>query len=82
MTPKYGMELLELFLAKKDTAMNEWIHVRSFCDEDGGRNNSKFNSLEEIYIICMARRITEERVSFLEDPPNQHSYETIDWKRL
>jgi len=76
------MELLELFLAKKDTAMNEWIHVRSFCDEDGGRNNSKFNSLEEIYIICVARRITEERVSFLEDPPNQHSYETIDWKRL
>jgi hypothetical protein len=75
----YGMKLLELYLAKNNTSSVEWIDVRS---HNGWRNMSKFeNNNEQVYIIAIIQKISNERKSLLDYPPNQYSYEEVDWKK-
>jgi len=80
-TPKYGMELLNLYLGKDGVSREFWIDVNDFKKGQGNRNTSKFNDTDEVYIISVARKITDVRSSLIKDPPNQYSYEESDWKK-
>ena len=76
-TPKYGMEVLELYLAEVNADREQWINVKSF---NGWRNNTQINTQNSVYIIAIIRKISDERESLLLNPPNQYSYESVDWK--
>jgi hypothetical protein len=76
-TPKYGMEVLELYLAEVNADREQWIDVKSF---NGWRNNTQINTQNSVYIIAIIRKISNERESLLLNPPNQYSYESVDWK--
>jgi len=74
---KYGMKIVSLYLARNHTPFEEWIDVNSY---NGYRNLSKINTTDEIYIIVIAKKISDDRKSLVDDPPNQYNYEEIDWK--
>jgi SAM-dependent methyltransferase len=78
--PKYGMQLLGLYIGRKDTNHTEWINVNDVHHSRGGRNCSRFYDNEEVYIISIAKKTSDERCSLTIDPPNQYSYEEIVWK--
>jgi hypothetical protein len=80
-TPKYGMELLELHLAEIDTAPWQWQDVSEYGDGSGGRNTFNFMSTKLVYIIAVARKITNERASLIGSPPQQHGYAAVSWPR-
>jgi phenylacetate-CoA ligase len=42
---------------------------------------SKINTLEETYIIAIAKKINNTNLSLLSNPPQQYSYENYDWKK-
>lgn len=74
--PKYGMEVLELYLAEFNADRENWINVKSF---NGWRNNAQINTQNSVYIIAIIRKISDNRESLLLNPPNQYSYESVDW---
>ena len=76
--PKYGMEVLELYLAEVNSDKEQWIDVKSF---NGWRNNTQINTQNPVYIIAIIRKISDERESLLLNPPNQYSYESVDWNK-
>ena len=78
---KYGMEVQALYLAKVGNGFNEWIDVNNFNEKNDGRNNSKFDGNDHVYIIAIIKKISNERYSLITDSPNQYSYENIDWKK-
>lgn len=75
----YGMEIKELYLAKLGSFYEDWINVNDLKSCQDGRNCSKFNTLDEVYIIAIAKKISNNRKSLIHEPPNQYSYENIDW---
>jgi hypothetical protein len=79
--PKYGMELQELYIAKVNTLSTEWIDVKSYGDNTNGRNISRFFSNDMVYIVSISKKISNTRLSLIEYPPQQYSYEQIDWKK-
>jgi len=79
--PKYGMKLLGLYIGKRNTDKTAWIDVNDHNHSNGGRNNATFGCSEEVYVISIARKISDDRCSLIMNPPNQYSYEEIDWKK-
>jgi len=77
----YGMEVQELYLAKVGSGMNEWINVNNHNAKEDGRNISKFDGNEHVYIIAIIKKLSDERLNLITHPPNQFSYENIDWKK-
>ncbi len=77
---KYGMEILELYLAKVNDLSENWINVKTL-EGINGRNVTKINTLEETYIIAIAKKINNTNLSLLSNPPQQYSYENYDWKK-
>lgn len=77
-TPKYGMEVLELYLAEVNANAEQWIDVKSY---HGWRNNTHVNTQNPVYIIAIIRKISDDRESLLLNPPNQYSYEQVDWNK-
>jgi len=75
---KYGMEIREIYLALKDTKVNKWINVNSY---NGYRNLTKFNSLNEVNILAIIEKVSDNRENLIENPPNQFNYESIEWKK-
>ncbi len=73
---EYGMKVMELYLAKVGTGIEEWINVNSY---QGGRNTSSFRTNDEVYIIAIIQKVSMERKSLIHQSPNQYSYE-LDWK--
>lgn len=76
--PKYGMEVLELYLAEFNADRDQWIDVKSF---NGWRNNAQINTQNSVYIVAIIRKISDDRESLLLNPPNQYSYENVDWNK-
>jgi hypothetical protein len=76
---KYGMEVQSMYLAKTDSGIEDWIDVNSY---NTGRNNSKFDGNQQVYIISIIKKISDERENLIKNAPNQYSYESIDWKRI
>lgn len=80
-TRKYGMELLSLHLAQVNSDPSSWLDVKSYGSDSTGRNMSKFDSTNMVYIVAVAKKISCQRESLIQIPPQQHSYEDIDWKQ-
>ena len=74
---KYGMKILSLYLVRNPSPFEEWVDVNSY---NGYRNETKFHSLDQTYIIVIAKKISDNRKNLIEEPPNQFNYENIDWK--
>jgi hypothetical protein len=74
------MEILELYIGIVGTGVAAWKDVNSFNREGGGRNCAKFNSTEDVYILTIARKVSDERANLITDSPQQYSYEHVDWK--
>ena len=74
-TEKYGMKVIDLYLAEVNAEKDKWIQCNSY---NGWRNMAKFNNTNEVYIIAIVKKITNIRESLIENPPNQYSYEK-DW---
>ena len=75
---KYGMEVQELYIAKTNSGIDNWINVNSY---QGFRNVKKFEGNQEVYIIAIIKKISNERENLILNPPNQFSYEQIEWKK-
>ena len=53
---EYGMKVVELYLAKVGTGIEEWINVNSY---QGGRNMSTFGTNEPVYIIAIIQKVKQ-----------------------
>jgi len=73
------MKIEMLYLAENDTDFASWLNV-NYNDKINGRNTTSFNNNNQVYIITIARKISNQRQSLLTNYPNQYSYENIDWK--
>lgn len=78
---KYGMELLSLQLAQVNTLKDKWLDVKSYGNDSTGRNTTQFSNTNMVYIVIIAKKITNQRINLLENAPQQNSYENIDWKK-
>lgn len=78
-SPKYGMEIKELYIGIVGTPREYWIDVNNFNKENGGRNCAKFSVPGDVYIITIAKKISDDRLSLITDSPQQYSYEHVDW---
>ena len=74
---KYGMKIESLYIGKVNTEFETWIDVNDYRD---GRNCSKFDGNEPVYILTIARKISNPSYSLIKTPPNQYSYEWGDWR--
>lgn len=72
---KYGMKVIELYIAKTGSGFESWKNVNSY---ENGRNTSKFDGNGEVYVIAIIKKISDQRESLITNPPNQYSYEQID----
>ena len=70
---EYGMELLDLHIAKNNSTNEEWVRVNSLDDQPAKRNTTKIHGTDETYIITIARKISEGK-RLISHPPNQYSY--------
>ncbi len=74
---KYGMKIESLFIGKVNTEFETWIDVNDYKD---GRNCTKFDGNDPVYILTISRKIENLRESLVYNSPNQYSYESGDWK--
>jgi len=74
------MELQKIYIAHVDSDFSTWIDVNTYNKEHNGRNCAKFNSTNPVYIITIAKKISNVRDNLIIKSPNQYSYENIDWK--
>jgi hypothetical protein len=74
---KYGMKIEAIYIGKVHTGFEEWIDVN---DYKSGRNCSKFDSNDPVYILTIARKISDIRENLILNSPHQYSYEQGDWK--
>jgi hypothetical protein len=72
---KYGMELQQLYLIQEGNYLHDRIEIDGF-----DKNTSRFYTDVPVYIVAIAKKISNERASLIDDPPNQHRYE-IDWSK-
>jgi hypothetical protein len=75
---KYGMEIQKLYLAKANTGIESWVDVNNY---GSGRNTFQFKGNEEVYIIAIIKKVSNERENLILNSPQQFSYEQIDWKK-
>jgi hypothetical protein len=75
MTEKYGMELLECYVAHINTSDNTWHKVVQMPDE------SKYSDSGFVFNIVIARKVSDTGCRLIDDPPNQQHYEDIAWKK-
>ena len=80
MSPTYGMEILEMYLAQNHTTPDKWLKLNPNT-KTIGRVVDKIQTNEEVYIITIARKISDTRQSLLLNHPQQFSYEEIEWKK-
>ena len=74
---KYGMRVKAIYLAEVNTEIDKWILCNS---HNGWRNMTKFNNNNEVYIITIAEKLSNDRQSVITNSPQQFSYEHVDWK--
>lgn len=78
---KYGMEVQELYIAKAGSGIESWVNVNAFNQNGCGRNMSKFEGNEDVYIIAIIKKISDQRENLITNSPNQFSYEQIYWQK-
>ena len=77
--PKYGMKLHKVYLALVNTPFEEWKEI-NFEGENKYRFDFKFEGNDQVYIITFAEKISNDRTSLILEPPQQFSYEEVDWR--
>lgn len=77
---KYGMKVLELYIAIVGEGYENWINVNTFNENGNGRNMDKFDNTKHVYVIAIIQKISNTGLSLITNSPNQYSYENIDWK--
>lgn len=85
MQPQYGMQLLGLWLTKthEGGSVSNWVSLTTRDEIQKARNTTMFSDGSQTYIVCLARKICKEpKMSLLQNPPQQKSYEQIDWKKI
>ena len=75
-TPTYGMEILGLWIAIANDESTPWIDMNVQKNTNIVRGFDTYNG---VYIVCIARKVTDVRASLLEQPPCQHCYEKNLW---
>jgi 2-polyprenyl-3-methyl-5-hydroxy-6-metoxy-1,4-benzoquinol methylase len=75
---KYGMEIKELYIGENNTDMSKWINVKELSS-DCSRNTQRYYSNEEVYIITIAKKLSNDRIRLLNEAPQQFNYENVDW---
>jgi len=73
---KYGCKVLELYLTKIDDEKEVWINVNSL---NGYRNETKIDTKNPVIIFAIVQKISNTRLSLLDNPPQQYSYEHEHW---
>ena len=79
---KYGMELKRLYIIRAGTDFTESIDVNGYSSahqKEVGRNNASFNTVDPVIVVAIAQKISNDRASLIDDPPNQYSYEHHSW---
>jgi hypothetical protein len=80
-TEKYGMKIKEMYLAIVGSTGN-FINVIEQKHSQHARTMCRFyNTNNEVYIIVIAQKVSEDRENLIEDPPNQFSYESYEWNK-
>ena len=74
---KYGMKIEAIYLGKVNTEFEGWMDVNHYND---GRNCAKFDGNDPVYILTIARKISDARENLIDNSPHQYSYENQDWK--
>lgn len=77
---KYGMKVHEMYIAVSKSDRSTWIDVNSVKDCQFGRQQARFSTNEEVYVIVVAQKIRVSDHTLCSDPPNQYSYEEMEWK--
>jgi hypothetical protein len=75
-SPRYGMQLKGLWLGKIGSTHSSWREI----------NNPqvyefKFGGDDRVYVITIAKKVSEGGGRFLENPPQQGNYEETLWLR-
>lgn len=78
---KYGMEIINIWVAKVDSQMETWERILPTEQFPNGRNDFKFGGSEMTYNIVIARKISNDRKRLTIDHPQQFSYEKLEWKK-
>jgi hypothetical protein len=73
----YGMEILEMYISRVDSPPEQWVNVNQ---RNKARTEDRILTNEPVYIVTIAKKISDSGVSLLEECPQQFSYETGDWK--
>jgi hypothetical protein len=74
------MKVEQIFIAETGSFPDKWVNV-GFQSQDEKRLLHKISTEKEVYIITFARKIREDKnvSSLIDEPPNQFSYEQVDW---
>lgn len=80
---KYGMQIIEMFLAENETAVDTWVPLRPSAEHASLRNTTTIHTFTGVYIITIAKKVSssQDRQCLLTSPPQQHSYEASEWLR-
>jgi hypothetical protein len=78
-SPNYGMCIKGMWIARNNSEVEEWIDITKY--KMGDRNCTKLNTMDEVYIITIAQKIANNRLSLLTTPPYQSSYQLIEWTK-
>ena len=73
-SPRYGMELQCLWLGKVGTTRGAWKEIKPKDYE------FKFGGDERVYVITVAKKVSEGQVRLLDVPPQQGIYQDGYWK--
>ena len=73
---KYGCKVLELYLKDVDHKNENWINVNTL---NGYRNETKIDTKNPVFNLAIVQKISNTRLSLIENPPQQYSYEHEHW---
>ena len=73
-SPRYGMELKGLWLGKIGSMHDGWKAIQGSQDYD-----FKFGGDDRVYVITIAKKVSEGGLRFLDRPPQQGNYEENLW---
>lgn len=77
---EYGMMIREMYIAVSKSDRSTWIDVNDLKNCQSGRQQARFKTNEEVFVITVAEKTHESKQTLLTDPPNQYSYEQIEWR--
>lgn len=75
-SPRYGMQLKGLWLGKIGSTHGSWREIKGSRDYE-----FKFGGDDRVYVITIAKKVSDGGMRLLEHPPQQGNYEEVLWLR-